>query len=68
MGVGEIILTSINNEGAGKGFDINLYEKASKITSIPLLAHGGAKTQDDVYEVFSKNKCRWCNHSICISF
>jgi cyclase len=54
MGVGEIILTSINNEGAGKGFDINLYEKASKITSIPLLAHGGAKTQDDVYEVFSK--------------
>ena len=54
LGVGEIILTSINNEGTGKGFDINLYEKASKITSIPLLAHGGAKTQDDVYEVFSK--------------
>ena len=54
MEVGEIILTSINNEGTGRGFDLNLYEKASKITSIPLLAHGGAKTQDDVYEVFSK--------------
>ena len=33
MGVGEIILTSINNEGAGKGFDINLYEKASNKTT-----------------------------------
>ncbi len=54
IGVGEIILTSINNEGTGKGFDINLYEKASRITDIPLLAHGGAKTPDDVYEIFSK--------------
>ena len=31
MGVGEIILTSINNEGTGKGFELNLYEEASKI-------------------------------------
>jgi imidazole glycerol-phosphate synthase subunit HisF len=54
LGVGEITLTSINNEGTGKGFDINLYEKASKISNIPLLAHGGAKTPEDVYEVFSK--------------
>ena len=54
LGVGEIILTSINYEGTGKGFDIELYEKASKICSIPLLAHGGAKKPDDVYEVFTK--------------
>ena len=54
LGVGEIILTSINNEGTGKGFDINLYEQASKISNIPLLAHGGAKTPENVYEVFSK--------------
>ena len=54
LGVGEIIITSINNEGTGKGFDINLYEKASKLSNIPLLAHGGAKKPEDVYEVFSK--------------
>jgi|TARA_B110000881_G_C18565787_1_gene512554 cyclase len=54
LGIGEIILTSINNEGTGKGFDISLYEKASKISKIPLLAHGGAKTPDNVYDVFSK--------------
>ena len=52
MGVGEIILTSINNEGIGKGFDLNLYEKASKICNISLLAHGGARNLDDVYRLF----------------
>ncbi len=54
LGVGEIILTSINNEGTGKGYDLNLYEKASKISNISLLAHGGARNPSDVYEVFSK--------------
>ena len=52
MGVGEIILTSINNEGIGKGFDLNLYEKASKLSKISLLAHGGAGNLDDVYRLF----------------
>ena len=54
LGVGEIILTSINNEGTGKGYDIKLYEEASKITNVSLLAHGGVKNQSDVYEIFSK--------------
>ncbi len=52
MGVGEIILTSINNEGTGKGFDLNLYEKASKLCKIPLLAHGGTRDSEDVYKLF----------------
>jgi cyclase len=52
MGVGEIILTSINNEGTGKGFDLNLYEKASKICKISLLAHGGTGNLEDVYKLF----------------
>ena len=53
IGVGEIILTSINNEGTGKGFDLNLYEKASKICNISLLAHGGHK------------KIRGCSQTFC---
>ena len=52
MGVGEIILTSINNEGTGKGFDLNLYEKASKICNISLLAHGGTRNSEDIYKLF----------------
>ena len=54
LGAGELLLTSVDMEGTTKGFDIELYEKASKICSIPLLAHGGAKKPDDVYEVFTK--------------
>ena len=52
MGVGEIILTSINNEGAAKGFDLDLYEKSSKLCKISLLAHGGARNLEDVYKLF----------------
>lgn len=53
LGVGEIILSSINNEGTGKGYDLNLCEKASNKISIPLLAHGGAKNFHDVYKLFT---------------
>ena len=53
LGVGEIILTSINNEGAGKGYDLNLYERASEKLSIPLLAHGGVRYSEDVYKLFN---------------
>ena len=52
MRVGEIILTSINNEGTGKGFDLDLYEKASTICKISLLAHGGTRNSEDVYKLF----------------
>lgn len=42
LGAGEIILTSIDNEGTGKGFDTDLIKKISKAISVPLVAHGGA--------------------------
>lgn len=40
-GAGEIIITSINKEGTGTGFDLNLYEKISKKIKIPLIVNGG---------------------------
>ena len=50
-GAGEIILTSVNNEGLKKGFDITLTNKVSKKINIPVIAHGGAGSFKDVYEV-----------------
>ena len=41
MGAGEILLTSIDNEGTGKGFDLDLISKVSKACSIPLVVSGG---------------------------
>lgn len=40
-GVGEMILTSIEKDGTGQGYDIETYAMASKIIDIPLVASGG---------------------------
>lgn len=42
LGAGEILLTSVDNEGTGKGFDLNLTKAVSESVSIPVIAHGGA--------------------------
>jgi len=50
-GAGEIIITSVNNEGLNKGFDIDLTSKISEKVNIPVIAHGGAGSFEDIYEV-----------------
>lgn len=42
LGAGEIILTSIDKEGTGEGFDYELLKKVISHVSIPVIAHGGA--------------------------
>ncbi len=41
LGCGEIMLTSIDQDGTKKGFDIDLLEKMSEVIDIPLIASGG---------------------------
>ena len=41
-GAGEILLTSIDQEGTGNGFDLELIKKVTKSVTIPVIAHGGA--------------------------
>lgn len=50
-GAGEIIITSVNNEGLKKGFDLELISKLSKQISIPIIAHGGGGSFQDIYKV-----------------
>lgn len=51
LGVGEIILTSIDMEGTWKGFDIELVKSVTEVTSLPLIAQGGAASIEDIAEV-----------------
>ena len=51
FGAGEIIITSINNEGLKKGFDIELTKKIVESVSLPVIAHGGAGNLNHIYEV-----------------
>ena len=49
-GAGEILLTSINNEGTWNGLDISLIQKVSKSVSIPVIAHGGVGNEKHIAE------------------
>ncbi len=53
-GAGEVFLTSVNHEGLGNGFDIDVIKKISKKISIPVIAHGGAGNINHVKEVIKK--------------
>lgn len=43
-GAGEILLTSMDKDGTKSGFDNELLSKVSEITTIPVIASGGAGT------------------------
>jgi cyclase len=51
LGAGEIMITSIDREGTGKGFDIDLTRKVSEAVDIPIIAHGGAGKISHIHEV-----------------
>jgi len=51
LGAGEIILTSVDNEGTGKGLDEELISKVSKELSVPLVVHGGIGSKDHVKKI-----------------
>lgn len=48
QGAGELVITSINREGTGEGFDIGLIRSVTDAVSIPVIAHGGAGRTTDV--------------------
>lgn len=54
-GAGEILLTSIDREGTWAGFDLELIKQVTDNISIPVIAHGGAGTVEDISEVISKS-------------
>ncbi|NLZ57176.1 MAG: imidazole glycerol phosphate synthase subunit HisF [Corynebacterium sp.] len=46
LGVGEILLNSMDGDGTKNGFDIELLEKVREAVSIPVIASGGAGTAE----------------------
>ena len=56
LGVGEIILTFIDFDGTGKGFDIDFIKNIKNKLSIPLVINGGAGSTKQVTKLFKKTK------------
>ncbi len=53
-GCGELIITSVDREGTGKGLDIPLNRAISGAVNIPVIACGGAGSPADVTEIIYK--------------
>lgn len=51
-GAGEILLTSMDRDGTGKGFDCELTRAIAQTVRIPVIASGGAGGSEDFVEVF----------------
>ena len=52
LGAGEILLNSIDRDGSGKGFDLDLIRLVREAVSIPVVASSGAGSPGDFIEVF----------------
>ena len=50
-GAGEILLSSISNDGTGVGFDYDLLHQISDLIRVPLVVHGGAGRVSDICDV-----------------
>jgi cyclase len=53
-GAGEILLTSMNNDGTKKGFALDITARLSQNLHVPVIASGGAGTMEHFAEVFEK--------------
>ena len=54
LGAGEILLTSMNNDGTQNGFALDLTRLISETVSVPIIASGGAGTKQHFSEVFTQ--------------
>lgn len=51
-GAGELLITSVDNEGLENGFDIDLLQEVRKNISIPIIFSGGAGDFNDILSAF----------------
>jgi len=55
-GAGEILITSIDREGTGDGFDLELVGKIAKSVPVSVISCGGAGKIDDIYDALTKSE------------
>ena len=56
LGVGEILLTSMNHDGTKQGFALEITASLSSQLSVPIIASGGGGTAEHFYKVFTTGK------------
>ncbi len=56
LGAGEILLTSMNNDGTKAGFAIDITNEVSAAVNIPVIASGGAGSKEHFKNVFEQTQ------------
>lgn len=56
MGAGEILLTSMNNDGTKNGFALDITREITESLQVPVIASGGAGNMHHFADVFQKGK------------
>ncbi len=56
LGAGEILLTSMNNDGTKKGFAIDITQAIAAAVNIPVIASGGAGNKEHFKEIFTHSQ------------
>ena len=57
LGAGEILITSVDQDGTAKGPDKELIEKASAISKLPIIFGGGISSINDIEFCLGKKMC-----------
>lgn len=53
LGAGEILLTSIDSDGTGEGYDLDLTRKIVDKVNIPVIASGGVGSPEHIYKALT---------------
>jgi len=68
LGAGEILLTSVDQEGTRKGFDVPLVRAVASELSIPVIASGGMGTVDQLIQVVSEGRADAVAMADCLHY
>lgn len=63
LGAGELMVTSIDREGTGTGFDLPLVRRIAESVPVPVIAGGGAGSAEHVCEVIAEGKA----DAVCVA-
>jgi cyclase len=56
LGAGEILLTSVDNEGTQKGYDIDLCRAVTQVVEVPVILSGGLGTLDHAKQAVTQGR------------
>jgi len=56
LGAGEVLLTSVDRDGTGEGYDLDLLRAVADAVEVPVVASGGAGTLEHFAEAFTEGR------------